>query len=225
MGSLNHIAIIPDGNRRFAKKNAIDLRKAYSKGFRKVTDVVNWSIENKVKILTIWGLSYENLNRSDLELKILFALMDEKISEALDDDSYIKKGVRVSFIGRLDLLPKHLQEKLRRLEGKTSSGSNLSLNIAIAYGGLEEIANAACKICADNPKEISEAVLLKELYLKEKVDLVVRTGGYFRLSGFLPIQTAYAELFFSKKLWPEFGKPDFLNAISFFNSTKRNFGK
>jgi undecaprenyl diphosphate synthase len=224
MVSLDHVAVIPDGNRRFAKKNGLVLGEAYFEGFKKAGDVIAWSLEAGIKTLTLWGLSGDNLSRSEAELKVLFSLMDEKISEFLTDGDFERRGVKVRFIGDLEKFPASLRDKFSELERRTQKGANLNLNVAFAYNGRDELVNA-CRAIVAKGEEISEKTLMDNLYVNEKIDLVIRTGKFSRLSGFMPLQCGYSELFFSDKLWPEFSKSDFKEAVEFFNSTQRNFGK
>ncbi|MBI5224430.1 di-trans,poly-cis-decaprenylcistransferase [Candidatus Micrarchaeota archaeon] len=228
---LKSIAIIPDGNRRFAMRNALSVQNAYASGFTKVEDVVNWANENSIDNVTFWALSLENFKgRSKLELRILFALMRNKIRQVLRDKTFVKKKTHVKFFGKIDLLPKDLVGMISELEAQTEKFEK-TLEIAIAYSGREEIMNAAKRIAVDfSGKEkginsLTEKDFEKYLYSKNSPDLIIRTGGVSRLSGFMPWQNAYSELYFSRKLWPEFGKEDFEDAIKFYNETERRFGK
>ncbi len=227
---LRSVAIIPDGNRRFANKNTLSVKKAYGQGFRKVEEVMEWAGNAGVDDITFWALSLENYkNRSRLELKILFALMRAKLREVLGERTFVKKKIKVKFFGKLELLPRDLREMINKLEESTDKFDK-TLSIALAYSGREEIMNAAKRFAIDFSGEGKELKLTenefeKYLYNPSSPDLIIRTGGVSRLSGFLPWQTAYSELYFSRKLWPEFDEADFKDAIRFYNETERRFGK
>jgi tritrans,polycis-undecaprenyl-diphosphate synthase [geranylgeranyl-diphosphate specific] len=230
---LRSVAIIPDGNRRFAKKNSLSVRHAYSSGFEKVEQVLEWAEKADISTVTFWALSLENFQkRSKLELRILFSLMRHKLSETLKNGVYEKNKIRVKFFGKTDLLPIDLQKKIKELETRTQNFDR-TLGIAVAYSGREEILSAAKRIAIDfygsekrdKLLKLNEADFEKYLYMPTAPDLIIRTGEVSRLSGFLPWQTAYSELFFSKRLWPEFTETDFNEAVEFYNETQRRFGK
>ncbi len=225
---VKSLAIIPDGNRRFASKNRLSLTGGYEKGFKKVEELLEWTEPTGIDHVTFWALSLENFGqRTKTELKVLFTLMRANVQKNLDNGAFLKKGVRVHFFGKLDLLPQDLRDMMRRLEEKTAHGKR-ELNIAVAYSGREELLQAAKKVVVDfngRPEKLRESDLEKYLYLAQSPDLIIRTGDVSRLSGFMPWQTAYSELYFSKKLWPEFTKADFQDAPHFFAETERRFGK
>ncbi|MEK6954137.1 MAG: polyprenyl diphosphate synthase [Candidatus Micrarchaeota archaeon] len=231
---LKSIAIIPDGNRRFASKGKLSVQNAYGAGFRKVEEVLDWAEGTSINNITFWALSLENFKkRSRFELRILFSLMRHKLRQTLRDKTFEKKKIKVKFFGKLELLPKDLQAMISELESNTSKFAS-TLEIAIAYSGREEILNATRKILVDfygrkdalsKAGKLNEKEFEKYLYSPLSPDLIIRTGGVSRLSGFLPWQTAYSELYFSNKLWPEFTKEDFKEAVEFYNETERRFGK
>lgn len=229
MRRLHHLAVIPDGNRRFAKKNRLSFGQAYRAGFDKVKQVVEWSEEPEK--ITLWALSLDNfLKRSSFELKILFKLMQKHVEESLQNHRFVEEGVQVKFFGRRELLPKDLNNRFARLEEQTESGSK-ELNIAIAYSGRDELLAAAKALAFDakagiiNPARLDERTFEKYLYFKESPDLVIRTGNAQRLSGLMPWQTAYSEIYFSKKLWPEFEKNDYDDAIGFYKQSESRQGR
>jgi undecaprenyl diphosphate synthase len=229
---LRSLAITPDGNRRYAQRNRLGLDAAYTKGFEKVKEVGDWALETGVRSMTVWGISHDNFRkRSSQELGLLFKLMGGRILEALEARDLEEKGVRVRFIGRLDLLPESLVKGMRELEERTADNRQLDLNVAVAYGGRDELLHAARETAREvargtlSEDEIDEARFARHLYLPEPVDLMVRTGGQRRLSGFLPWQSDYAELYFTDKLWPEFSRADYDDALAYFESVQRNFGR
>ncbi len=226
------VAIIPDGNRRFSRKAGVSIQSAYLAGFKKVEEVAGWAGEVGVSSLSFWALSLENFfKRSKNELSIIFSLFDRKLGEAISDNRFNEEGVRVKFFGKLDLLPKTLQERMRLLEKRTQDNKRIELNIAVAYAGKEELLHAARAIALDvslgriSREDINEESFEKYLYFTRSPDLVIRTGDVQRLSGFMPWQAGYSELFFSKKLWPEFQRTDFNEALDYYAGVKRNFGK
>ncbi|MFA6049113.1 MAG: polyprenyl diphosphate synthase [Candidatus Micrarchaeia archaeon] len=230
--SLSSIAIIPDGNRRFSAKAGLPIEAAYAKGFEKSQEAVAWSAEAGVKSLTFWALSLENYSkRSQFELAGLFSLMKNHAQKARREKAFSENGVRVKFFGKLELLPKDLLAEISALEESTRDNGNTRLNVALAYSGRDELLNAAKKVLQENAQtgnlnaEISEEDFSKHLYLQESPDLIIRTGNVQRLSGFLPWQAGYSEIYFSPKLWPEFQKQDFAAAVEYYNAAERRFGK
>ena len=225
------VAVIPDGNRRFAKQNFLPLGIAYAKGFDKVDQVAKWMADSPVKATTFWALSLENLTkRSQGELKILFRIMDSYLERALKSREFEEKGVKVSFFGKKRILPENTVSLMKKLEEKTCDYLDKELNFAVAYSGEEELANASVRLAKDIAakkvrEEDAEGKFSQYLYYSKPVDLVIRTGGVQRLSGFLPFQVAYSELYFSEKLWPAFEKKDFDQALDYFAATERRFGR
>ncbi len=223
--ALTFLAIIPDGNRRYAKKHNLSYEEAYKKGIRKVFDVCNWCIEKGIKHLAIWGFSTENWNRSKIERKLLFNLFREAIDKALENKDLDKKKIRVVFAGDISKFPLWLRNKLNSLVERTKKFSTFKLTICLNYGGRAEILNAINKLIQQKRKRINENIFKKSLWIEEEPDLIIRTSGEQRLSGFLPFQSVYSELYFCKKLWPEFSKRDFEKAIEDFNRRQRRFGR
>ena len=220
---LNSIAIVTDGNRRFSKKQGIGLKDAYIKGFDKAEEVFDWCMEiPSIDTATVYALSTENLKRNFVELKVLFSLYTEYFKKLADNQKIHDRQVRVRIIGERDQIQdKALLDAINYLEESTKNYDKKKLNIALAYGGRAELVHAIKNIDG----EVTEEAIQKNLYEPQDVDLVIRTGGTQRLSNFLTWQTAYAELFFTDKLWPELDKETFNEAIKFYEDTKRNFGK
>lgn len=228
---LNSVAIIPDGNRRFADKSGLSKKVAYMQGFRNVERSLEWAEEHKIKDVSFWALSLENFTkRSKLELRLLFELMSMHVKDALAKiNDYEDKEVKVSFFGRTDLLPPNLRERISELESRTSRFNKRRLSIGIAYSGREELVNAAKNIAVDFKEnrisKIDEEAFSKYLYYPDSPDLIIRAGRVKRLSGFMPWQNAYSELYFSDKLWPEFDSKEFDKAVGFYYDSERRFGK
>lgn len=232
---LENIAVIPDGNRRYARKYHLPLKVAYSKGFEKVNQILEWASEASVKRMSFWALSLENYKkRSPLELRALFGLMKNKMLEALATPEFEQRGARISFFGKLELLPENILRLARELEENSSHRKKFGLQIGIAYSGQDEIMHASKQLAKElasgrmSEKKLDEMGAVdfsKYLYTSIQPDLVIRTGGVHRLSGFLPFQSAYSEYYFSPRLWPEFSRSDFEKAVEHFESAERRFGK
>ena len=229
----NHIAIIMDGNRRFAEKLGMSEIDGHKAGKQKLEDVLTWCLEIRIKILTVYAFSTENFKRTDTEIKMLMNLFGKSFKDAADDPRIHQNKIRIRAIGKLDLLPKDVYEAVMYAEEKTKDYNNYFLNIAVAYGGREEIINAIKKIALNvknsvvDINEINEDMVSSYLYTSEfpDPDLIFRTSGEERLSNFLLWQTAYAELYFADVYWPALRKIDFLRVISSYQDRKRKFGK
>jgi len=222
---VKHIAIILDGNRRYAKKHHLPTIKGHEKGFNKIKDLLKWAVELKIKELTLYCFSTENFNRKKSEVDYLFNLFRTQFDNFSKEDIIKKNKVQINVIGKIEMFPKDMQEKMKDVMKKTKKYNNYILNLALAYGGRTEIVDAVKKILKSKTKTITEKTIESHLYLKDQPDILIRPGGEFRLSNFLMWQSAYTELIFLKKLWPEFSKKDLKNAINEFNSRQRRFGK
>ncbi len=230
-----HIAIILDGNRRWAQDHSMDPNVGHYYGADKTEKVLRWCLDLGVKTITFYAFSTENFSRSPEEVEELMSLFEGKLQEILEDEDIRKYKVRVKAIGRINQLPENLQEMITKVEESTKNYDQHFLNLAIAYGGRAEIVDAAKDIAQHivdgtlSPDEIDEAVFEKHLYTsylpKQEPDLVIRTSGEERLSGFLLYQSAYSELFFLDVYWPEFRLIDILRAIRTFQKRKRRFGQ
>jgi len=222
---LTSIAFIPDGNRRFARKNLLSLATAYTTGFEKGKDIFRWILDYpEVKEVTLWAISTENLKRSSIELTVFLKLLKNYLKGLVNDKEIHENGVRIKIIGKLELLPKGVQQACEEVMQATRHNTQRVLNLAIGYGGHTEIVDAVAAIVKQGDP-VTEETIENSLYTKNSPDLIVRTGGTQRLSGFMPWQSAYSELYFSEKLWPEFSKQDLKNAVQDFDSRKRRFGK
>ncbi len=227
MRELQSIAFIPDGNRRYARKMGIPYSEAYKIGFERAKDaLLGWSqkyAELGVREVTFWALSTENLKRDPSELELLFSYLREYLKKALDSEEFEKYNVKVNFVGRLHLLPRDIQELMDKVMERFRNG-DYTINIALAYGGRAELLDAF-KALAESGKEFNEENLREFLYVKTYPDLIIRTSGTIRTSGFLPWQAAYSEWYFSEKLWPEFDETEFERAIEDYFSRERRFGR
>ncbi len=231
---LNHVGIIMDGNRRFAKKLMLEPWKGHEWGAKKAEDVIDWCIGANIKTITLYSLSYENFkSRPKQEIDMLMKLMEKEALRVAGLKKVHENRTRFKVIGRPDMLPKNVQAALEKLTDATKEYNNFTVNLAIVYGGREEILNAAKKVALDtkagklDPEALDETAFRKFLYTNgtSDPDMIIRTGGEKRISGFLLWQSAYSEYYFSDKIWPDFQKEDFDEAINDFSGRKRRFGK
>ena len=228
-----HVGIIMDGNRRFARELDMKPTEGHSKGRDKLEEVIEWCRELGIKILTVYAFSTENFNRSREEVLELMRLFVENLKKAADDERVHKNGIRIRVIGQRELLPEDVQEAIRYAEERTKDFSNFYFNIAIAYGGREEIIKAIKEIAQEvkegklEVEEIDEDVVKAHLYTADlpDPDLILRTSGEERISNFLLWQSAYSEFYFTDIYWPTFRKIDFLRAIRSYQLRQRRFGR
>lgn len=223
----NHVGIIMDGNRRFSKRLMQKPWMGHKWGARKLEKVMEWLQEMGVKETTFYCLSLENFNRPKIEFDYLMKLFDEELGNSLKDERIVKNQIKMRFIGRIHLLPESIQEKIKKIEKKTEKFNKFIVNFAMAYSGRAEIIDAVKRIAKKGltPEQINEESFAKELYVDSQPDLIIRTSGEKRTSGFMLWQSSYAELYFSTKLWPEFEKEDLKEAIDDYQNRDRRFGK
>ncbi len=214
-----HIGIILDGNRRLARKLMMKPWKGHEWGAKKIEKVLRWAHEIRVQELTLYTLSLENFNRPKDEFEYLMKLFKKEFTKLLNDTRVDEQQIRINFIGRLWMLDKELQNLMNEVMEKTKGNSELVVNFAIAYGGRQEVVDAAKKI-AEKVKsgeldisKINEEVFSENLWNRSEPDLIIRTGGEKRTSNFLNFQAAYSEWIFLDKAWPEFEKEDLVTAI------------
>ena len=230
-----HIAIILDGNRRWALNRSMHPWIGHHYGAKKTEELLRWCLKVGVKSITLYAFSTENFNRPAKEVEELMAIFKEKLQSLLENKEIHKYKVKVKAIGRINLLPRELQDMILQVEKATEKYNERFLNIAIAYGGRAEIVDAAKEIARKvkmgeiAPEEIDEDMFERFLYTshlpKQDPDLIIRTSGEERLSGFLLYQSAYSELCFLDVYWPEFRWIDLLRAIRIYQKRKRRFGK
>ncbi len=219
-----HIAVILDGNRRYAGKLGIPKFKGHEKGFNKIRELLEWCMELGVKEVSLYCFSTENFKRDKDEIDYLFNLFRKKIGDFKKDKLIHENKVRISVIGRSSMFPEDMQEKMKEVMEDTKNYDNYRLNLALAYGGRSEIVDAV-KGLISSGKEVNEKSIGENLYLADDVDLLIRPGGEKRLSNFLLWQNSYAELYFSDKLWPEFSKEDLVKAVGWFRKRERRLGE
>ena len=229
-----HIAIILDGNRRWARSKGLPPWLGHEAGAKKLKEVLKWIFDLNIRIVTIYALSTENLNRDKVELEHLFRIAELYLKDFINSSILDKYEVHFKAIGKIDLLPEKLQKLLKELENKTRRYSKYYINLAIAYGGRSEIIEATKNIVKDVIKgtvkieDIDEDLFEKYLFTshlpKQSPDMIIRTSGEERLSNFLLWQSAYSELCFIETYWPDFRKIDLWRAIRLYQSRQRRFG-
>lgn len=224
----SHIAIIMDGNRRWARQRNLPDIKGHEKGAEILEVLVEEAEKMGIKTITVYALSTENIReRAKREVFGLFNLMRKVYQRRLT--RMMKKGVRISILGEVAGLPEAIKKLIEQIKKIYIKNESIKLNIALNYGGKKELIKAIKDIVKQGieVKRINEELLEKHLYTKGQSDpeLVIRTGGRIRLSNFLLWQTAYSELYFTKTLWPDFDAGEFKKAINWYKAQKRNFGK
>ena len=226
-----HVAIIMDGNNRFAKKMQMQQGAGHREGKNVLDPIVEHCRKNQIQALTVFAFSSENWNRPQFEVNLLMKLLQETIQEQLPRME--KFNIALRFIGDRSRLPAHLCELMLQAEHRTANFDSMTLTIAVSYGGMWDIAEAAKKIAAQAVAkkiavdDIDVALFGQHVSMANlpAVDLLIRTGGDYRLSNFLLWQAAYAELYFTQTLWPEFTVDEFDDALAVFAGRERRFGK
>lgn len=226
-----HVAIIMDGNNRFAKKNQMQKGEGHRSGKDVLDPIVEHCRKKHIQALTVFAFSSENWNRPQFEVDLLMQLLETTIHEQLPRME--KFNIALRFIGDRSRLSPHLRELMLHAEQRTANFNSMTLTIAISYGGMWDMAQAAKQIAADvvahkiDIEQIDTQLFGQYVSLADlpPVDLLIRTGGDFRLSNFLLWQAAYAELYFTQTLWPEFSIEEFDDALAVFGGRERRFGK
>ncbi|MEM1821996.1 MAG: polyprenyl diphosphate synthase [Zestosphaera sp.] len=234
-----HIAIIPDGNRRWARNQGLDANVGHEVGYERLEEVLSWLWDLGVKVVTVYAMSYENcVRRPEEEKAHLFNLMKRGVDKFINERILERYKVRVRFLGRLDIIPENLRAEIRKIEELSSQYGEKILNVALCYGGRQEIIDAVRVLMRDVKEgkvgvdEISEDLFIKYLPLASDLptldlsepDLVIRTSGELRISNFLLWHIAYSELYFCDVFWPEFRRIDLLRAIRAYQKRQRRFG-
>lgn len=229
-----HIALILDGNRRWANKNKKN-NHIHLRGADMVENLLDWCEELKIKIVTLYVLSMENLSRDNLELDSLYDLIKNRLEKLYLDPKIHMHKIRIRAFGKVELLPKSIKTILDKLDNATKEYNEYFVNIALAYGGQDELIDATKKICHKikngiiDINDINKNEIESNLYTshlpQSSPDMILRTSGEKRLSGFLPWQSAYSELIFIDVFWPEFKKIDLIKAIYTFQKRSRRLGK
>lgn len=221
---LNHLGIIPDGNRRWARKRGKPVWFGHSVGIKRFRDVIDWCIELGVKEITFYTLSVQNFKRNKKELNYLFKIIRRELDYWEKKNEAASKGVRINPIGRLGMLPKDVRGRCLKVKRKTAKNTKIKVNLAVGYGGREEIVHAVKQLLRKKQK-VNEKNISKNLWLNSEPELVIRTSGEYRTSNFLIWQTHYSEWFFSKKYWPAFDKNELVKALKEYRRRERRVGK
>jgi len=228
-----HVAIIMDGNRRFAEDLGMEPFEGHQFGRDKLEEVLDWCLELNIRILTVYAFSSENVERSEEEVRTLMELFVRNFKQLATDERVHRHRIRVRVLGQKDKLPEELQAVIDEAESNTEDYDSYYFNLAIAYGGRQEIIQAIRTVaqeCVDGkvkPENIDEKLFTNYLYTSDipDPDLVLRTSGEERISNFLLWQLAYSELYFTDVFWPGFRKTDFLRAIRSYQMRRRRYGK
>jgi len=233
-----HVGIILDGNRRHARAlNITDPDAIYNLGADKLKDVLEWCADLGIKTVTLWVLSTDNLKRSPEEMSSILAAIERRMRQLAEEPEIHRRKVKVRASGRLDALPASVAEAIDAATRATQNYEAMCINIAVAYGGREEIIDAMRKLLVEKDHEgktlisvaheLTPADIARHLYSADlpEPDLIIRTSGEVRLSGFLLWQSVYSEFYFSDVYWPAFRKIDFLRAVRSFQQRTRRFGK
>ncbi len=232
-----HVGIILDGNRRYARARGFaDPLEAYRLGADKLDEVLSWCMDLGIPMVTLWVFSTDNLSRPPEEVTRLLSVVEQKLRTIAADPRIHRRRIRIRAVGKLELLPDSMIEAIRAAEAATAPYGEAVLTIAIAYGGRQEIADAVRHLLRDRAKqdatlaevaeEVTEDEISRYLYTSDlpDPDLIIRTSGEVRLSGFLLWQSAYSEFYFCDVYWPAFRKIDFLRAIRSYQQRDRRFG-
>ena len=225
-----HIAIIMDGNRRWAREKGIETKEGHKAGAENLENIAKYCNEIGIKYLTVYAFSTENWKRSKEEVSALMILLKSYLKKF--SKSANKENIKIKILGNIDVLEDGLKKSINETIEKTKNNTGLTLNIAFNYGGRDEITNAMKKIAKkviDNEiklEDINEDLITKNLYTEKQPDpdLLIRPGGELRTSNFLPWQLVYTEFYFTDKYWPDFDKDELMKAIQTFNKRNRKFG-
>ena len=223
MNPVKHVAIIMDGNGRWGIKYKKSRNLGHKAGLKTVERIIKSTIKNKIKYLTLYAFSTENWKRPKSEIKFLFTLLDTFIDQKIDELN--KQNIKLKIIGNISVLNNKLKNKLQRSENITKTNNRLQINLALNYGSKSELINAFKKV-NKNKQYINVKNIENNLYTSKipDPDILIRTGNTNRLSNFLLWQMAYSEIFFEKKLWPDFNENDYNLILKKFKKIKRNYG-
>jgi len=223
MNPINHVAIIMDGNGRWGIKHKKSRNSGHRAGLNTVEEIIKSTIKNKVKYLTLYAFSTENWKRPQSEIKFLFKLLDSFIDQKINE--FNKNNIKLKIIGNINIFNSKLKKKLNKSEQLTKKNNRIQVNLALNYGSKSELISAFKKL-NKNKLNINIKNIEKNLYTANipDPDILIRTGNTKRLSNFLLWQMAYSEIFFEKKLWPDFNENDYNKILKKFKNIKRNYG-
>ncbi|MSP11059.1 MAG: di-trans,poly-cis-decaprenylcistransferase [Pelagibacteraceae bacterium] len=223
MNSINHVAIIMDGNGRWGLEHFKSRNRGHKEGIKTIEKIIKESIKHNIKFLTLYAFSTENWKRPKKEINYLFSLLEYFLKKKIND--FIKENIKLKIIGKKFLF-RNIFKIINFCENKTKNNTKLQINLALNYGSKSEIIDAI-KLLNKNKIQITEKKISENLYTKNipDPDILIRTGNTHRLSNFLLWQLSYTEIFFVKKLWPDFNEKDFTKIVNTFRYSKRNYGK
>ena len=230
MTDPKHVAIILDGNRRFAKRLMAKPWKGHEFGAEKVQKLLRWCMDLGIKEVTLYAFSIENFSRPRPEFNFLMKLIKESFEKVKYNKEIHENRIRINFLGRIHMFPKEVHKAMTDLMDATKDYDNYVVNFAMAYGGRQEIIDAARKMVVDlengkiKSEDINEESFKKYLYTSHEPDMIIRTGGEMRTSNFLVYQGIYSEWFYLEKMWPEFEKADLIECVDEFKKRQRRFG-
>ncbi|MBA3724265.1 MAG: di-trans,poly-cis-decaprenylcistransferase [Candidatus Levybacteria bacterium] len=223
-----HVAIIMDGNRRWAREHKLELIMGHDKGAQRLEQIVEHAADRGIQYMTFWAFSTENWKRGKVEVEILFQVF-KKYLAGPTVERLIKKGVKIQLLGDYKAFPKDLVAGLEKMVDQSKSNSKITINLALNYGGRAELVRAVQEIVSEDVKSpaINDELITQHLYTKNQPDpdLIIRTGGEQRLSGYLPWQSIYSELYFTNTYWPDFDEEALDNALEEYANRNRRFGK
>ena len=226
MSTINHLGIIMDGNRRWAKNNGLRAQQGHQKGYDKLLEVGDWCLDRGIKILTVYAFSTENWKREKKEVEFLMRLLKKALTDEVE--KFNEKGIRIRFLGSREKLSKSLIKSIENIQEETKENNNGILNLCFNYGGRFEIVEAVKEIVKKGfkPEEVTEELITKHTWMGDVGDpeLIIRTSGEKRLSGFLTWQSVYSEFYFTNIHWPEFSEQELDNALKDFENRNRKFG-
>ena len=223
MNPLKHVAIIMDGNGRWGLKKKNSRNFGHSQGVKTVEKIIEEAVSNKIKYLTLYTFSTDNWKRPKKEIIFLIYLLEKYLDK--QSKNLIEKKIKINIIGKINKFPKSLKTKLKNIQEQTQFNKKIQINLALNYGSKEEIITSVKKVI-NLSIPINENNISKNLYTSKMPDpeILIRTGNRFRLSNFLLWQSSYTEIFFVKKLWPDFNKQDFKKILNEYKTMRRNFG-
>lgn len=223
---MEHLAIIMDGNRRFARKCGKPVWLGHNKGAEVLEDVVDWVFGKRdIKTLTVYAFSLKNFERNAVERAALMKILADEFKKLKTDPRITENEVRVRAIGRLELMPEEVLKAIRDAEQATAHFTKHEFNLAVAYDGRAEMVDAINGILSLGVGQVNEKTIQEHLYLSNAPDLIIRTGGEVRLSGFLLWLSSYSEFYFTDTFWPEFSEAELDAALSDYAERERRFGR
>ena len=229
--NINHVALIMDGNGRWAKKRGLPRTKGHEEGCKRIIEIFDAAKDNHIKVMTLYAFSTENWNRPKAEIRQLFMYLDKFFKDNIK--KFMNEGIRVQVMGDISRLPMHSQKTVKDAINKTKNNDNYVFNIALNYGSRQELVKAMKEIASDvkddklSIDDINEDTITSHLYTSNlpPVDLMIRTSGEQRLSNYLLYQLAYSEFIFTPTYWPDFKRPEFEKCLEEYKTRDRRYGK